>query len=428
MSLPRHLFFVTSVVLSGSVSAGGLLLYEVGTADVGLASAGYTARAQDASTVLTNPAGMTRLPGQQLLLGAQVLYGDVSFSSSSATSPELGRDDGGNPIGWFPGGGMFYTQQLSPTVTAGFAATGNFGLTESYDNNWVGRYYIQESTLLGLSLLPSIAWKVSPEFSLGASLNATYGIFRDQVAVNNVLPGAADGQLKLSDDVWGFGVNIGALYEPQPGTRIGLTYTSKVDLDFSTSADFSRLAPGLELLLAQRGLLGSNIDLGMSIPQTLNLSFFQQLDQRWALLGSLGWQNWAQFGDVNVSIDSNDPKSLTTNIDFKNTWHAALGAQMKVSDPWTLNFGMAYDSEFQDNSNISPALPANAAWRFGIGAQNQVSPGFEWGIAAEYIYGGSMDVNKFSDSAVAVGGRGDLVGSYDADMFFLAANFIWKFQ
>ena len=51
------------------VLAGGLLLYEVGTADVGLASAGYTARAQDASTVFTNPAGMTRLDGTQVVLG-----------------------------------------------------------------------------------------------------------------------------------------------------------------------------------------------------------------------------------------------------------------------------------------------------------------------------------------------------------------------
>ena len=169
MSFQRGLLFATSAVVSGSAVAGGLLLYEVGTADVGLASAGYTARAQDASTVLTNPAGMTRLPGQQLLLGAQVLYGASGFSADSGTSPELGRDDGGNPIGWFPGGGMFYTQQLSPTVTAGFAATGNFGLAESYDSNWVGRYYLQESTLLGVSLLPSIAWQVSPEFSLGRS-------------------------------------------------------------------------------------------------------------------------------------------------------------------------------------------------------------------------------------------------------------------
>jgi long-chain fatty acid transport protein len=58
------------------VGAGGLSLFEVGTADVGLASAGYTARAQDASTVFTNPAGMTRLDGTQLSLGAQLLYAD----------------------------------------------------------------------------------------------------------------------------------------------------------------------------------------------------------------------------------------------------------------------------------------------------------------------------------------------------------------
>ncbi len=42
---------------TGSAGAGGLIAYEVGTADVGLASAGYGARAQDVSTVLTNPPG-----------------------------------------------------------------------------------------------------------------------------------------------------------------------------------------------------------------------------------------------------------------------------------------------------------------------------------------------------------------------------------
>ena len=424
---PRSLLFIAAAALSSGASAGGLLLYEVGTADVGLASAGYSARAQDASTILTNPAGMSRLSGQQVLLGAQVLYGDIGFSSDSSTSPGLGQGDGGNPIGWFPGGGLFYTQRLSPELTVGIASTGNFGLAESYDSNWVGRYYIQESTLLGLSLLPAISWQVSPEFSLGASLNATYGIFRDQVAVNNILPGVADGQLELKDQTWGFGANFGVLYEPKPGTRFGLTYTSQVKLDFSANAQFSGLAPGLEALLEQRGLLNSNIDLGMRIPQTVNASFFQQMDDRWALLGSLGWQDWSQFGQVEVAVDSNDPRSLTTSLDFKDTWHAALGAQVKVSDPWTLNFGIAYDSAFQDNSNVSPALPANAAWRFGVGAQNQVRPDFEWGVAAEYIYGGSMDMNKSAASPV-LGGRGDLVGSYDVQMFFLTANFLWKFQ
>ena len=41
---------VAAGALAGApASAGGLLLYEIGTEDVGLASAGYTARAQDAS-------------------------------------------------------------------------------------------------------------------------------------------------------------------------------------------------------------------------------------------------------------------------------------------------------------------------------------------------------------------------------------------
>ncbi|MGA9535778.1 MAG: hypothetical protein WBR24_07700, partial [Desulfobacterales bacterium] len=44
-----------SMLNPGPATAGGLIAYEFGTAEVGLASAGYGARAQDASTVFTNP-------------------------------------------------------------------------------------------------------------------------------------------------------------------------------------------------------------------------------------------------------------------------------------------------------------------------------------------------------------------------------------
>ena len=75
-----------ALTVAGPARAGGLILYEVGTADVALASAGYSARAQDASTVLSNPAGMTLLDGKQVLLGTQMLYTDPSFSVDSGFS------------------------------------------------------------------------------------------------------------------------------------------------------------------------------------------------------------------------------------------------------------------------------------------------------------------------------------------------------
>ena len=85
--------FVTSAALALALldatpaGAGGLLLFEVGTGDVGLASAGYTARAEDASTVFTNPAGMTRLDGTQLSLGGQLLYADLASRSAKEPPP-----------------------------------------------------------------------------------------------------------------------------------------------------------------------------------------------------------------------------------------------------------------------------------------------------------------------------------------------------
>ena len=110
-------------------------------------------------------------------------------------------------------------------------------------------------------------------------------------------------------------------------------------------------------------------------------SVFHQVSDRWAVLGSLGWQQWSKFGKAALSVDASDPTSLTTDLNYKDTW-IAVGAQHRLSDPWTLNFGIAYDSGFQDSGNISPALPANAAWRFGVGGQNQVSK-TSWGIAGE---------------------------------------------
>jgi len=416
-----------SIFSTGSALAGGIALYEVGTADVGLASAGYSARAQDASTVLTNPAGMARLEGTQLLVNAQVLYADVKFTAEQGTSPALGSDSGGNPIGWFPGGSFFFTQKVSPELSVGFGVAGNFGLAEKYNANWIGRYYVQDTTLIGVSLLPSIAYRASKNLSIGLSLNVMYGKLLDQVAVNTI--GNPDGQLKLEDSEWGWGANVGLLYEVDPGTRFGITYNSAVKLDFTAPANFSGLTPALETLLRLRGLLNANINLGITVPQGVMASAYHQLNDDWAILGSIGWQQWSQFGKAEVGItDASNPTSVTTDLHFKDTWHVAAGSQYRMSKPWLLNFGIAYDSAFQDSSNVSPMLPVNDAWRFGIGAQNEVSAKFDWGFGFEYAYGGTLHVNRQSSLPVAAGGRGDLVGSYkDASTLFIAVNGNWKF-
>ncbi len=421
-----------STLAAGQANAGGLMVYEVGTADVGLASAGYGARAQDAATVFTNPAGMTRLDGTQILAAGQLLWSNTNFSPDSGTAPLLGSNDGGYAVGsdgWFPGGGAFLSYSVSPDLKLGFAMTGNFGAGLNYDNDWVGRYYVQETTILGISFLPSIAYRISDKLSVGASVNAMYGTYKNQVAINNVDPLVGDGQLTLDDSTWGWGVNLGLLYEVSDTTRLGLTWNSKVDLDFNAPAKFSNLAPGLTGLFASRGALNANLQVGIEVPQQVMASIFSQVDDRWALLGSIGWQEWSKFGQVQIGIDNTkNPSSLTTELDFKDTWHVAAGAQYRLSDPWLLSFGIAYDSGFQDSSAVSPLLPVNSAWRFGVGAQQQLSKTTFWGFGLEYLYGGTLDTNLQSTAPVAAGGRGDLVGSFEnVGNLFAAAYYNWAF-
>ena len=226
--------------------AGGLYLYEIGTPDVGLAAAGYAARAQDPSTVFTNPAGMTRLERSELQVGVQPLYVHTKFNAGSGTTT-TGPDGDGSA--WLPSGSIFYSHSLSRDLKLGIGVLGYFGLSLEYENDWVGRYYVQEVALQAMGIQPAVAYRVTDWLSLGAGVVALYGVLEEKVAINNIDPNRGDGRLKIHDEDWAFQANLGVMVEPCKGTRFGLTYLSEADLDFEDKPNFSSLGPGLDALL-----------------------------------------------------------------------------------------------------------------------------------------------------------------------------------
>ena len=56
------------------------------------------------------------------------------------------------------------------------------------------------------------------------------------------------------------------------------------------------------------------------VPQQKMGSIFAQMNDRWAVLGSVGWQQWSKFGQVELGIDdTTNPRSIEADLDFKNT-------------------------------------------------------------------------------------------------------------
>ncbi len=153
------------------------------------------------------------------------MYGKFDYDLDNSN-----LNNAGNVIGWLPQGSAFYSHSISDDLKIGVAVYGTFGLTLSFNDNWAGRNLVTEVTLTGLTLQPTIAYRLNDQWSIGAGVGINYGIFklkREQLEING-------GNTDNSDDTdVAANVKLGVLFELSERTRFGLTYTSKVDYDFN---------------------------------------------------------------------------------------------------------------------------------------------------------------------------------------------------
>ena len=115
---------------------------------VGLAAAGYAARAQDASTVFTNPAGMTRLEGTQVPRRRAGHVAETSTSPSAAERPPDWATTAAARsarMASCPEAARSSSLQLLAGSEARLRGDRQLRLAHHYDDNWVGRYYVQEN-------------------------------------------------------------------------------------------------------------------------------------------------------------------------------------------------------------------------------------------------------------------------------------------
>jgi long-chain fatty acid transport protein len=428
--MTRRTVTLRSTILSVLLLAGalgpawgaGVYLYEKSATDVGLASAGWVARADDATTVFSNPAGLTRLEGSHFEVTLMPLYLQTEFDPDPALTTTTGSD--GDASDWLPAGGAFYARQLSDSITFGLGLGGYFGLAMEYEDDWVGRYYIQEIQVQALTIEPAVGFRLSDRWSIGVGVAAHYGIFDQTVAINNepiLLPGAAqpDGSLNVDATDWTFQGNLGFLWEGD-GTRIGLQYLSKATLDFEDTPEFTGLRPFLEAALNAAGVLDTPLNLEMEMPQAVRLGFHSQAGERWAWMGDIGWEEWSKFGKIDVLLADDNDTSITADRNYDDAWHVALGAQRTLSDSWTLDFGLGYDSSIVDDADRTPDLPLGEAVRVGIGAEYRYGEKGLIAFAYEGVLGGQldMDVNRG-----VLAGR--VAGEYDpVAIHFLAVT--WR--
>jgi len=420
MKLFRSFLASAWIVLlaAASAQAGGLWLTQQPTPDMGVGSAGNQATGFDASTATANPAAMTRLDRSQMEAGIMGLYVDSQFNVKNSSN----GDNGGGNAGYFsPVPTLNYVHSLSPDLKLGLGVGSYFGLGLNYSNEWAGKYYVQNASITTLAFNPTIGYKIAPWLSIGGGVSVVQGNLSERVAVNTLLePG--DGRLKYDASDVGYGYNLGVLFELSPQTRVGVTYVSKVDLEFKDDLRFKNLGPVLEGALNATGLLNAQLKIDMTIPAQLSVGAYQALTDNLALVGTVNWQNWSRFGQPEIAVA--DSNTVTANLDYKDTYHAGIGAYYRVAEPWLLMVGFGYDtSPTSSSSERSPVLPLGATFTYSAGVQYDWNKDFSVGAAYALIDAGSAKVNRSGGPL-----KGDLEGEYDTNFIHAVnINFVYRF-
>jgi long-chain fatty acid transport protein len=159
-------------------------------------------RADDPSALFYNPAGITQLPGLQVMGG-----GTAILLSTEVRNPEFGSQKTNENWGFPPH--FYLTYQFSDRLYFGLGVFTPFGLAIEFPRNWFGAFNSYDAEVQSVTINPNVAWKITDQLSVAAGFEAMeFGI-----TLKQLIPRFAP-SLQLDGSTWGYGWNLAAHYKP----------------------------------------------------------------------------------------------------------------------------------------------------------------------------------------------------------------------
>ena len=127
----------------------------------------FVARADDASAIYFNPAGLTQLQRPQLSLGASFVLPSVEYHGNGVS------EDMDTKINTIPN--MYFASPIIENkLAAGIGINVPYGLQGKWDGDGFSRYVVTDFNLRIININPTLTYKPSSFFSVGAGLDYYY--------------------------------------------------------------------------------------------------------------------------------------------------------------------------------------------------------------------------------------------------------------
>ncbi|MBP4051272.1 transporter [Chromobacterium violaceum] len=447
------------------------------------------AEANDPSTIFTNPAGLSRLDGTQLVIGGTLVVPHSEYTDNGSRNV-LGQPTGGGNGGTFAPKAVaaptFYlSHKINDKITAGIGMYVPYGAKLDYGFDWAGRYALKSVNLQSLNINPSISFKLDERHSFGFGVSAQYmdatleqmadatsGLALKKAASGGLTgpfgPGGAivtltnpaqiaavmkaggvggDGLAHVEGNDWGFGWNIGYMFQLNENTRFGLAYRSSVKQSLSGSSTwtFNNVKGNVTVngvtipaaLAAKSAHPNASASVDVTTPETVSANFFHQLNPKVALMADATWVRNSRLQQIDIkqsTVNGTPQGDLVLHQNWKDTWRLSFGSNYQLNDAWMLRGGVAWEqSPVQSDDQRHPALPDSDRLWLSLGANYKINKQSSIDLAYSFIDFKNANVN-YTDACdptgkngTCTGNGGTVKGSYKTYLQLIGVQYNYRF-
>jgi len=360
--LKKSILIIISLGLSWSLIkpnheafAGGYMIPHQTARGLGLSNA-MTAGVNDASAVYYNPAALSEVPGDNLLMSGTYVNLQNSVENSGRKSTNKHDDS-------FLA--SFFANYHIPgsDFTLGIGTYTPFGLATTYDSDAFTRFAATHTELKTIYVTPALSWNPSNYFSFGAGLSFVHssGVFSRALCLDPISfctqPLGLEGTVRITDTADAFAYNLGLLVKPTDNLKFGFSYRSRVDLRFDNAdAKFGGAfsTPTVKAHVSP-----------LPLPPVIDAGLFWQITPSWGAEFVYEYTRWSEFKNFTATFS---PTTIFLPLgapipgfqlpqDWKNTSTLRLGSYYALNTNWELRGGLAVEQTPIPNKTLNPAIP-----------------------------------------------------------------------
>jgi len=413
----KILLTIFPLLWSWQLLAGGFQISLQGTKQLGLAHAGVSLLFNDASTLFFNPGALSFTTGNHVTGSFSPVFNRVSFLHQPTNSIHKKKSSIATPFAFYT---SFQLQQNKENSVLskfrfGMGVYTPFGSKIAYEDDWVGKYILQDAGLVTVFFQPTISYQINDKIGIGVGL--VYGV--GSFTLNRALPladGTTDGSIGLEGSGSGLGFNAGVILKPVDRLVFGVSYRSTIGVSIDDGAVTAN-APSTVSSLFPNTTFAADITLPSVLTAGIN---FDLVKNKTKLVGELMFTGWNVYEELafQFAVPVGGSDELASARNYQDNSVLRFGIQQRLGEAFTVRGGIYYDFSVTPDCCVTPETPDADRRGFTLGASYQPSEHLSFDFAFQFL----DDAERLSTNT-----ESNFTGTYDTRAYITSLGINWNF-